>query len=372
MTTRPGREALELLRRHHAQTRCLLVDLVRRDGVTIRFTDHDKFVKDALGVQYQPANLVAMSADRREGGLRTGNQEAYGVLGETGIRIADLRANRYRGAEIRIRKVDWTDPSRVFASHRKFVRTVYWSGARWTATLESRTQQMDRPTAGDLGGTFTTTCPLQLGSPRCGVQLWPWRQFGQNTNGTSTGATWNTLTDSTASWTVNQFEGQRVFTFLAGPGTDQRRRIVSNTSNTLTVDIPWATVPSSTGYAIGLGPRVQTVIDPHNEFRFLVSDFFGGPLVTEEEAYRDGSIEWTVGANAGTVSAIQSYGAANRQIRLLIPTTFPISVNDQGIVDIGCDGLVTTCRTKFNNVLNFGGDPFAPSGQQVVEPPDDA
>lgn len=372
MTTRPGREALELLRRHHGQTRCHLVDLVRRDGVALRFTDHDSVVADIEGVQYRPASLVAMSADRREGALRSGNQEAYGVLGDTGIVIDDLQGNRYRGAEIRIRKVDWSAPWRVFASHRKFVRTVNWSGSRWTATLESRTQQLERPAAGDLGGTFTTTCPLQLGSPRCGAQLWPWRQYGLNTNGTITSATWNTLTDASAAWSVNQFVGQRVFTFLTGTGTDQRRKVVSNTATTLTVDIPWAVVPGSIGYAIGMGPRVQTVIDPYNEMRFIAGDFFNGPLVTEDEAYRDGSIEWTVGENAGTVSPIQSYGATLRQVRILIPTAFPIAVNDQGIVDIGCDGLVTTCRTKFNNVINFGGDPFAPSAQQVVEPPDDA
>jgi hypothetical protein len=55
-----------------------------------------------------------------------------------------------------------------------------------------------------------------------------------------------------------------------------------------------------------------------------------------------------------------------------VPTLYPIVVGDTAILRVGCDGLFSTCRDKFDNALNFGGDPFAPSAQKLIEPPEDA
>lgn len=60
---------------------------------------------------------------------------------------------------------------------------------------------------------------------------------------TSGGA--STLTDTTRSWTVDYFAGQRVV-ILTGTGAGQVREIASNTADTLTVTQPWAIVPDST------------------------------------------------------------------------------------------------------------------------------
>lgn len=62
--------------------------------------------------------------------------------------------------------------------------------------------------------------------------------------GTATGGSSNTL-QSAQTWTVNQFTGYRIH-LLAGTGAGQFRTILSNTSNTVTVDSTWATTPDST------------------------------------------------------------------------------------------------------------------------------
>jgi hypothetical protein len=41
------------------------------------------------------------------------------------------------------------------------------------------------------------------------------------------------------------------------------------------------------------------------------------------------------------------------------------------VVRAGCDGLMQTCQAKFANILNHGGDPHAPSAQDLLEPPED-
>ena len=64
--------------------------------------------------------------------------------------------------------------------------------------------------------------------------------------GTSTGSnTFNTLIDSTKTWTVDQYANYGV-RILAGAGAGQVRQILSNTSTTLTVYNGWNVLPDST------------------------------------------------------------------------------------------------------------------------------
>jgi uncharacterized phage protein (TIGR02218 family) len=113
--------------------------------------------------------------------------------------------------------------------------------------------------------------------------------------------------------------------------------------------------------------EVETVIDDRRVVEFTAASWAGTYI---DNFYRDGSIEWTSGDNAGTVSPIVSYTHTDRHVELLIPTPKPIQVGDLGIATPGCDGLLTTCKAKFGNQLNFGQDPFAPSAQQIIEPPE--
>lgn len=68
--------------------------------------------------------------------------------------------------------------------------------------------------------------------------------------GTSSGSnTFNTLNDSTKTWTVNQYAnfGVRI---VAGTGTGQLRQILSNTSTALTVYNGWSVLPDNTSVYI--------------------------------------------------------------------------------------------------------------------------
>ena len=60
-----------------------------------------------------------------------------------------------------------------------------------------------------------------------------------------------------------------------------------------------------------------------------------------------------------TVSVLQIY-----ETTLTLFNVFPkdyISLGDDVIAYAGCDKLNSTCHTKFNNIVNFGGFPFIPS-----------
>lgn len=64
-------------------------------------------------------------------------------------------------------------------------------------------------------------------------------------NGTMTSAGATSVTDTSKTWTVNSLIGCMVSTW-SGAGALQKRRVISNTANTLTLDLAWTITPDNT------------------------------------------------------------------------------------------------------------------------------
>jgi uncharacterized phage protein (TIGR02218 family) len=172
-------------------------------------------------------------------------------------------------------------------------------------------------------GTQLTYSPASVLSYGAGVK------FQITGRGISSAATANTLTDSTQNWTIDQHAGKQLRRLFAPFGSvAAETTILSNTQTQLTFDEPIGATGS--GIIFDICPRSK---------------------------------------NWGTVSNILQHVDATRELTLLIPTPFPITKSSGGWARPGCDGLFTTCKAKFNNTLNFGGDPYAPSANQIIEPP---
>ena len=380
MTTRPGNLGLDSLRYTRGKHLCHLLLITRKDKETLAVTDHDRAITFE-GQTYRPIIFGALSADRREGALRSGDQDAQGIIDEIYITASDLDAQNYLGAEVRQVIVDWTKPYIVLARHRRWIRKMTRTGQSFTATLEGRAQQLQRPQAGRFGGFFTTKCQYRLGGPFCKKDVSEWLQINAAETGTAAGQATATsidsITDSTKSFTVDQFAptaSQHYYITTAvgtsSIGSGQFRKILSNTATTVFVDTPFDTQPNSAiGYRIGRGFAVTTVT--RSRYEIKIGGMTGTGTGTDQ-FYRDGAVIFTSGANIGRVLPIADYRASDKRIVLLTPTPFDIVVGDRAIVQVGCDGLIGTCRDKFNNILNFGGDPFAPSAQQLIEPPEEA
>lgn len=72
-----------------------------------------------------------------------------------------------------------------------------------------------------------------------------------------------------------------------------------------------------------------------------------------------GFLTWTAGANAGTTIEVKTHtvDGTGESVEFLRPTFNPIAPGDTFNLLAGCDRTLATCRTKFNNVVNFGGFP---------------
>ena len=82
-----------------------------------------------------------------------------------------------------------------------------------------------------------------------------------------------------------------------------------------------------------------------------------------------GVLSFTSGENKGSKHEVKNYVAANRVITLFMPTFNDISVGDAFSLSVGCDGNFSTCKTKFNNVVNFRGEPQVPGTDYVTSYP---
>lgn len=82
---------------------------------------------------------------------------------------------------------------------------------------------------------------------------------------------------------------------------------------------------------------------------------FGTGLVNPDGYFSAGVLTWTSGNNAGLSSTVKKYASGN--IDLYVPTAFAIQAGDTFSIQAGCDKTLETCKTKFNNVNNFGGFP---------------
>jgi hypothetical protein len=282
------------------------------------------------------------------------------------------------------RLVDWSRPWIVYAEHRRWISGVTAHDQRWTASLEGRGEMLKRSCGGRFGGRWTTVCPYTLGSTftdpgsgmvgGCKVSLpydgvkrqggfrvesvtsrvkfritaasipvlsddwlrhgsiaWYWQ--APTVTGTVTATTTSTtLQDNTKNWATDEhrYFGGRILLSAGGAANGAAWcSITSNTSNTLT----FVANPEMAGFTAG----THYDICP------------GYPV-------------------SGAQSHVIGYNASTREVEILVPMPIDIQPGHSGVWTVGCDGLLSTCRDKFANQLNFGGDPFAPASTAIVEP----
>lgn len=86
-------------------------------------------------------------------------------------------------------------------------------------------------------------------------------------------------------------------------------------------------------------------------------DYFGYGLLT-----------WLTGDNAGRQMEVKSY-AANGTFTLFQKMPSAIQVGDTYSVYAGCNKTPTACIQKFNNFVNYRGEPYIPGVDKMLETP---
>jgi uncharacterized phage protein (TIGR02218 family) len=78
-----------------------------------------------------------------------------------------------------------------------------------------------------------------------------------------------------------------------------------------------------------------------------------------------GTITFTSGNNNGFTTEIREF--TNGAFALFIPTPKALQVGDSYTAIAGCDKRLDTCIARFNNAVNFRGEPYVPGTDKILE-----
>jgi uncharacterized phage protein (TIGR02218 family) len=147
-------------------TFCNCWRLVRKDGMVLGFTDHDRDLEFG-GVLYRAASGLTASEAESSLGLAVGGGEVSGALRSDGIVEPDLADGLYDGAAVEIWLVDWGDVEDRLLLDAASIGEVRRSEFAFVAELRSLAHLLDQP----RGLSFQRCCSADLGDARCRVDL---------------------------------------------------------------------------------------------------------------------------------------------------------------------------------------------------------
>jgi uncharacterized phage protein (TIGR02218 family) len=141
--------------------------MVRRDGVALGFTSHDR---DLLiqGLSYRAAPGITPSAITLSDGFDAAALDISGALSSEAITEADLMAGRWDGARATVFIVSWEEPegAQVMLA-RGELGDVSLQAAGFFAELKGPAAALDRPVVEQT----SPECRAELGDKRCRVDL---------------------------------------------------------------------------------------------------------------------------------------------------------------------------------------------------------
>jgi uncharacterized phage protein (TIGR02218 family) len=86
----------------------------------------------------------------------------------------------------------------------------------------------------------------------------------------------------------------------------------------------------------------------------------------DADYFAEGILTWTSGVNSGLTVKVKSFAAG--VFTLMLPMIGAVALTDTFSVIAGCQKRLSDCSTKFDNVLNFQGEPHLPGIDQLTAP----
>lgn len=145
---------------------CRCWAVIRRDGVTYGFTDHD-LPLSFDGLVYRADSGMSAKALVQSTGLSVDNTESMGVLTDGAITEGDIDAGRFDGAEVLHWLVNWRDVSQRSLRFRGTIGEIRRGAGAFHADLRGLTEGLNQP----QGRLFQRPCAAVLGDAGCKFNL---------------------------------------------------------------------------------------------------------------------------------------------------------------------------------------------------------
>lgn len=344
-------------------TLATLWKVVLTDNTVLGFTDHDVDI-DYDGLTYQAQTGFLRSNAQGASTMAVDNMETGGMLTSPAITEDDLRAGRWDYASVRIMRINWADPSMGVLIVRvgrlgqvSILRSSYSAEIRGMMQAYSRT----------IGELTQPGCRAELFDSRCGVNINDspgWEVTGTIENISDDGYT---LYDSTRT-EAGPPEGATITNITqANPG------VVTVTDSSLLINgeavmingvVGPVELNTTTVIRNLAGNNFDLPIDTTNMDAY-VSGGTVTPLGAEYGYFDFGLITFTSGLNSGLSMEIRNYVPG--QWTLFLPMPYTVVIGDTYIMRPGCDKSFNTCKNRFNNVINFRGEPYLPGIDKIIQ-----
>ncbi|WP_135505090.1 DUF2163 domain-containing protein [Roseovarius aestuariivivens] len=155
-------EGLEAHLRTGLTTTCRCWAVLREDGVTLGFTDHDCDLSFD-GHIFRADTGLSAKALQQTTGLAVDNTEALGALRDGAITESDIEAGRYYGAEVLAWLVNWRNVEERHLQFQGTIGEIKRAGGAFEAELRGLTEALNLP----LGRVFQKPCSAVLGDASC-------------------------------------------------------------------------------------------------------------------------------------------------------------------------------------------------------------
>jgi len=149
-----------------ATTFCRCWRLLRRDGLVLGFTDHDRDLT-VDGTTHSARSGLEGSAGESPLGLSIGGGEVNGALTSDAISEPDIAAGLWDGAGVELRLVDWSNPEEWLLLETGTIGEIRRTDHGFVVELRGPAQALDQP----RGRLFQAACSADLGDARCRVDL---------------------------------------------------------------------------------------------------------------------------------------------------------------------------------------------------------
>jgi uncharacterized phage protein (TIGR02218 family) len=149
-----------------ATTLCRCWRVLRRDGVAMGFTDHDRDLAFE-GTVFRASSGMDATTLQLATGLSVDNAQARGALSDASVREEDIAAGLYDDAEIWHWLVDWDRPELRVLLFRGRFGEIRRAGGAFEVELRGPAEALNAP----VGRTIMKSCDRALGDARCGFDV---------------------------------------------------------------------------------------------------------------------------------------------------------------------------------------------------------
>jgi hypothetical protein len=343
-------------------TICTLWLITLTNGTQYGFTDLDQPVT-YNGIVYASAGGYTHSSVESGSTLSTSNSEVNAIFDSSDITPADLESGLWDDATVAISLINYNNVAAgVVQLNGGTLGQVTLMNGKYTAELRGLAQIMQQ----DYGDIYSPTCRAQFGDNKCQLNLAPFTFSGSVVSVNSSNS-WNDPTLTQAGATIGYIDTSGLTIPTASPFNIQ---VVPPTGGAFVSDNGVFDQLGNQWTAVGGSPgNDQYVVGAGGLYEFNGGDVAGQVVYINFDYtisyFAYGIVTWLTGKNAGTSSEVRTFSPG--VVTLNLTPVFPIQAGDTYTIQAGCDRTSGTCKTRFNNLIHFRGEPYIPGQDTIIK-----